>query len=124
MMSKRERMALIKEDPLFEQRTYNVVEGLEELFEPTNQLRFLIQKIRNTTNSNHLDITHGSMASQTADACYSTLMPGLKYIKDYFDHIGHEELSRKTILRCLTTRLVECFFGHIATKAKEITCVF
>ena len=64
-------------------------------------------------------MTHGSMASQTAEACFDTLMSELRYITDYFKHIGYEELSTKVMLKCLTTKLVECFSSHM-TKSKAI----
>lgn len=113
MISRRERFALLKKDQSFEQKICNVNEGLQKLHQPAEQLSELIAKIRDLTKRNRLDITDGSMASQTAEAVYITLLRALRYIKDYFAYIGQEELIEKIQLKCLTTRLVECFFGHI-----------
>ena len=73
----------------------------------------MISNIRDLTKGDRLDITDGSMASQTAEAVYITLLRALRYIKDYFTYIEQRDLVEKIQLKCLTTRLVECFFGHI-----------
>ena len=46
-------------------------------------------------------------------------MSELRYKRDHFKHINHEELSTKVILKCLTTKLVECFLSHITEKVQD-----
>eukprot|EP00795_Rhopilema_esculentum_P007961 gene7961-13857_t len=87
--------------------------GSETLQQPAQPLSELIAKIRDLTKRDRLGITDRSMASQTAEAVYVALLCALRYIKDYFTYIGQGELIEKKQLKCLTTRLVECFFGHI-----------
>ena len=58
------------------------------------------------------------MASQTAEAVYITLLRAQRYIQDYFTYIEQGDLVEKIQLKCLTTRLVECFFGHITENAQ------
>ena len=99
-ISRREKLALLKED-------------LEKLLQPTEQLSELISEVRNLTKRDRLDITDGWMASQTAEAVYITLLRALRYIQDYFTYIEQGDLVEKIQLKCLTTTLVECFFGHI-----------
>eukprot|EP00795_Rhopilema_esculentum_P015900 gene15900-7232_t len=112
MISRREKVAL-KKDLSFEQKIWNVKEGLERLQQPAQQLSELIAKIRDLTKRNRLDITDGSVASQTAEAVYVALLCAMRYIKDYFTYIGQGELIEKIQLKCLTTGLVECLFGHM-----------
>ena len=106
-------MALLKEDQSFQPRICNVKEGLEKLHQPTKQLSELISKVRDLMKRDRLDITDGSIAFQTAETVYITLLHALCYIKDYFTYIEQRDLVEKIQLTCLTTRLVECFFGHI-----------
>ena len=58
------------------------------------------------------------MSSQTAEVCYDTLMLGLRYVTDYFKHIGYEELSTKVMLKCLTTK--NAFSVILQRKSKAI----
>ena len=103
MISRREKLALLKEDQSFQPRIRNVKEGLEKLLQPTEQLSELISKVRDLTKRDRLDMTDGSMASQTAEAVYITLLRALRYIQDYFTYIEQEDLVEKMQLKRLTT---------------------
>ena len=89
-------MALYKENQQFKPNIFSTLQEQKQPFEATSQFKFVIQKIQNTTNSTHLDpCFNGSMASQTAEACYDTLMSGLRYTKDYLYTVALKNFSQK-----------------------------
>ena len=90
-----------------------VSEALPELKQSAAKLEQLIESNKDRLNVQALDITHGSMASRTAEAVYSTAMNSLNYVTDYFKHIRREDIVDKMLIRTFTSRMVEGFFGHI-----------
>ena len=81
--------------------------------EHAKALRELIDGIRQYHSVCKLDITHGSMSSQTAEAVYVTMINAVEFLHKYFHYIGQDELVCRVTSKALTTRLIECFFGHI-----------
>ena len=73
----------------------------------------LIESNKDRLNVQALDITHGSMASRTAEAVYSTAVNLLNCITDYFKHIEREDIVDKMLIRAFTSRMVEGYFSHI-----------
>ena len=93
-----------------------IKEGIQPF---ANQLESLINTIRALQSGRgKLDITHGSMASQTAEAVFNTLTTGIDFVNAYFQHMGEENLLEQMKSKCFTTRLVECFFGHMTTNVQ------
>ena len=76
----------------------------------------LITDTRQYTGAVSLDISHGSMASRTAEGFYKTLINGADFLCDYFVHIGEDELLDLVKVKALGTRMLEGFFGHITEK--------
>ena len=74
-------------------KTRKLRESHDKLQAPTEQLKCLIESTVERTGAEGLDITHGSMASRTAQAVYHTLMEGQKFLLQYFDHIKHVNFS-------------------------------
>ena len=66
------------------------------------------------TGAVSLHISHGSVASRTAEGFYKTLINGAVCI--YFDHIGKDDLLDLVKVKTLWTRMLEGFFGHITEK--------
>ena len=77
------------------------------------QLENIITKIRTITGTESLNKIQGSIASNTAEAVYITLVQGPEYLADYFEYRGKSEFLSKMNMRCLTTQMVECFFGFL-----------
>ena len=69
-----------------------VSEALPELKQSAAKLEQLIESNKNRLNVQALDITHGSMASRTAEAVYSTAVNSLNYVNEYFKHIEREDI--------------------------------
>ena len=89
-------MALYKENQQFKPNIFSTLHKQKQPFEPTSQFKFVIQKIQNTTTSGHLDPWFNvPMASQTAEACYDTLMSGLRYTKDYLNTVAMKNFPQK-----------------------------
>ena len=82
----------------------------------TQRLESLITDSRQYTGAASLDISHGSMASRTAEGFYKTLINGADYLGDYFVHIWEDELLDLVKVKALGTRMLEGFFGHITEK--------
>ena len=70
----------------------------------------LIYHLKGIFGSNKFDITHGAMASMTAEAGLTTFRNALDFLSDYFKCTGHGDLLKEIKLKCLTSRMVECFF--------------
>ena len=51
-----------------------------------------------------LDITQGSMASQTAEAVYSTFLGFTVYLNDYMGYVGQEDLLNVKFAKDFTAR--------------------
>ena len=95
-----------------------VSEALPQLKQSEAKLRAvkieqLIESSKDRLNIQALDITHGSVASRTAEAVYSTVVSSLNYVTEYFKHIEREDIVDKMLIRTFTSRMVEGFFGHI-----------
>ena len=73
-------------------RERTLVDSLPELRTAAQRLQSLITDTRQYTGAVSLDISHGSMASRTAEGFYKTLINGSDYLCDYFVHIGEDEL--------------------------------
>ena len=56
------------------------------------------------------------MSSSIAEALVFTLMAALQFLQDYFSHVGHSEITDSLGLKCMTTRVIEYFLGHITEK--------
>ena len=109
MVSKREKLVnKIKVDDA-RLRGLSATKGLVSLQGPTNVLERLIISMRALYSCDRLDITHGSMSSSTAEALVYTLIDALQFLQDYFSHMGHSEITDSIRLKCMTTRLIECF---------------
>ena len=87
-----------------------VSEALPELKQSVAKLGQLIESNKYRLNVQALDITHGSMASRTAKAAYSTAVNSLNYVTEYFKHIEREDIVDKMLIRTFTSRMVEGFF--------------
>ena len=83
-----------------------------ELGPPAERLKLLIVGFKERTGAESLDITHGSMASRTAQGVSDTLVQGQKFLLQYFAHIKHEELLEHILAKLLNDSLAEAFFGH------------
>ena len=90
-----------------------VSEALPELKQSAAKLEQLIESNKDRLNVQALDITHGSMASRTAEAVCGTAVNSLNYVTEYFKHIEREDIVDKMLIRTFTSRMVEGFFGHI-----------
>ena len=90
-----------------------VSEALPELKQSAAKLEQLTDSNKDRLNVQALDITHGSMASRTAEAVYSTAVNSLNYVTEYFKHIEREDILDKMLIRTFTSRMVEGLFGHI-----------
>ena len=64
-----------------------VSEALPELKQSAAKFGQLIESNKDRLNVQALNITHGSMASRTAEAAYSTAVNSLNYVTEYFKHI-------------------------------------
>ena len=53
------------------------------------------------------------MTSQTAGADFLTLNNGITFLNSYLTYIGETDLLTKVPAKCMTTKLLECFFGHL-----------
>ena len=69
-----------------------MVSSLPELRTAAERLESLITDTRQYTGAVSLDISHGSMASRTAEGFYKTTINGADYLCDYFNHIGEDDL--------------------------------
>ena len=100
-------------DPEYASMTRNktLADALPEIEMSAEKLKSLIRDIRNFTGAGSLDVSHGSMASRTAEGFYKTL--GAEYLSHYFDHMGKEDLLGQVKVKTLGTRFIEGFFGHI-----------
>ena len=59
-----------------------------------SQLKELIEETRERYGGvKRLDITHGSMASHTAEAVYETLVEATDYVQQCFDYIGESGME-------------------------------
>ena len=96
-----------------------MVDSLPELRTAAQRLESLITETRQYTGAVSLDISHGSMASRTAEGFYKTLINGAVYLCDYFIHIGEDELPDLVKVKALRTRMLEGFFGHITEDSRE-----
>ena len=90
-----------------------VSDALPELKQSAAKLEPLIDSNKDRLNVQALDITHGSMASRTVEAVYSTAVNSLNYVTEYFKHIEREDILEKMLIRTFTSRMVEGLFGHI-----------
>ena len=97
-------------------RERTLVASLPELRTAVQRLESLITDTRQYTGAVSLDISHGSMASRTAEGFYKTLINGADYLCDYFVHIEEDELLDLVKVKALGTRMLEGFFGHITEK--------
>ena len=77
------------------------------------KLEQLIKSNKDRLNVQALGITHGSMASRTAEAVYSKAVNSLNYVTEYFKHIVGEDGVDKMLIHTFTSHMVEGFFGHI-----------
>ena len=114
LVSKRVRSS----DPEFaaKVRERTLAESLPELETAAQRLENIIEETRQYTGAVSLDISHGSMASQTAEGFYKTLVNGANYLREYFIHIGEDDLYDLVKVKALGTRMLEGFFGHITEK--------
>ena len=87
-----------------------VSEALPELKQSAAKLEQLIESNNDRLNVQALDITHGSMASRTAEAVHSTAVNSLNYVTKYFKHIEREDIVDKMLIRTFTSHMVEGFF--------------
>ena len=85
-----------------------------ELGPPAERLKLLIAGCKERTGAESLDITHGSMASRTAQGVFHTLVQGQKFLLHYFARIKHEELLEHILAKLLNDSLAEAFFGHMS----------
>ena len=53
------------------------------------------------------------MTSQTAGADFLTLNNGITFLNSYFTYIKEKDLLTKVSAKCMTTKLLEYFFGHL-----------
>ena len=113
MVSKREKNFILKIDPIHVPTNLNMADIAKKLREHLNKLYNLIDKVRQVHLNETLDITHGSMASQTAEAVFLTLNNGITFLNSYFPYIGEIDLLTKMSAQYMTTKLLECFFGHL-----------
>ena len=88
-MSKRVRSSYPDYAAKVRERT--LVSSLPELRTAAERLESLITDTRQYTGAVSLDISHGSMASRTAEGFYKTLINGADYLCDYFVHIGEDD---------------------------------
>ena len=51
------------------------------------------------------------MSSGTAEAVYVTMVQGLEYLADYFEHQNIEIMLSKIHMKSVTTFMVGCIFG-------------
>ena len=72
-------------------RERTLVSSLPELRTAAERLESLITDTRQYTGAVSLDISHGSVASRTAEGFYKTLINGADYLCDYFVHIGEDD---------------------------------
>ena len=72
-------------------RERTLVSSLQELRTAAERLESLITDTRQYTGAVSLDISHGSMASRTAEGFYKTTINGADYLCDYFNHIGEDD---------------------------------
>ena len=86
-----------------------VSEALPELKQSAAKLEQLIESNKDRLNVQALDITHGSMASRTAEAVYSTAVNSLNYVTEYFKHIKREDIVHEMLICSFTSRIVEGF---------------
>ena len=105
-------------------KTRKLRESHDKLQAPAEQLKCLIESTVERTGAEGLDITHGSMASRTAQAVYHTLVEGQKFLLQYFDHIKHSELLNHILAKLLNDSLAEAFFGHIAEQVPSNNLTF
>ena len=114
LVSKRVRSS----DPEFaaKVRERTLAESLPELETAAQRLENIIEETRQYTGAVSLDISHGSMASRTAEGFYKTLVNGANYLREYFIHIGEDDLYDLVKVKALGTRMLEGFFGHITEK--------
>lgn len=64
------------------------------------------------------------MSSRTAEAVFITLCNGLQYLFDYFSYSGNEAMLNKMNIKCITTWLVECVFGHATQECQANNLIF
>ena len=64
-----------------------VSEALPKLKQSAAKFGQLIESNKDRLNVQALNTTHGSMASRTAEAVYSTAVNSLNYVTEYFKHI-------------------------------------
>ena len=76
-------------------------------------LERLIYHLIGIFGSDKLDITHGTMASVTAEAVFTTFWNALDFLSDYFGCTGHCDVLKEIKLKCLTSRLIECFLNML-----------
>ena len=81
MVSKREKNFILKIDPIHVPTNLNMADIAKKLREHLNKLYNLIDKVRQVHLNETLDITHGSMASQTAEAVFLTLNNGITFLR-------------------------------------------
>ena len=97
-------------------RERTLVSSLPELRTAAERLESLITDTTQYTGAVSLDISHGSMASRTAEGFYKTTINGADYLWGYFNHIGEDDLLDLVKVKTLGTRMLEAFFGHITEK--------
>ena len=81
---------------------------------PAERLKLLIAGCKERTGAESLDITHGSIASRTAQGVFNTLVQGQKFLLQYFARIKHEELLDHILAKLLDDSLAEAFFVHMS----------
>ena len=90
-----------------------VSEALPELKQSAAKLEQLIESNKDRLNVQALDITHGSMASRTAEAVHSTAVNLLNCVTEYFKHIERDNIVDKMLIRAFTSHMFEGYFSHI-----------
>ena len=113
MVFKREKNFILKIDPIHVPTSLNMADIAKKLREHLNKLYNLIDKVRQVHLNETLDITNELMALQTAEAVFLTLNNGITFLNSYFTYIGEIDLLTKMSAQYMTTKLLECFFGHL-----------
>ena len=74
-------------------------DGIQTLQAASVPLERLIYHLKGIFGSNKLDITHGTMASATAEAVFTTFRNALDFLSDCFRCIGHGDLLKEIKLK-------------------------
>ena len=106
-----------KENSTRENLTKKVLlERKEQLLPAATDLKHLILTIREKIKVTSLDFVHSYMPSRTAKAVFINLGNALQYLFHYFSYSGNEAVLNRINMKCITTRLTECFFGNVTQK--------